>query len=104
MLVAFSMIPLDKGAHFSEYVARIIRTIEESGLEYQLTPMCTIIEGEWTPIFRLIDRCRKELRKESERVSIKIWVDDKAGGKGMLRGKVKSVEDKLASGRKNRRG
>jgi len=95
MLVSFSMIPLDKGAHFSPYVARILKLVKESGLPHQLTPMATIIEGEWDDIFDLIDRCRLELRKDSERVSIKIWVDDKAGATDMLHRKVDSVFEKL---------
>ena len=95
MLVSFSMIPLDKGAHFSPYVARIIKIVEESGIPYQLTPMSTILEGEWNEIIRLINKCRKELRKDSQRVSIKIWVDDKANAKDMLHKKTESVKKEL---------
>jgi len=95
MLVAFSMIPLDKGVHLSAEVARVIKLVKESGLPYQLTAMATLVEGEWDEVFDLIKKCRDELRKDSERVSIKIWVDDKAGAKDMLHKKVESVEEKL---------
>ncbi len=95
MLVSFSMIPLDKGAHFSPFVARLLKIVRASGLPHQLTPMSTIVEGDWDEIFDLINECRKELRKDSERVSIKIWVDDKAGATDMLHGKLKSVEEKM---------
>jgi uncharacterized protein (TIGR00106 family) len=95
MLVSFSMIPLDKGAHFSEYVARVMRIIEESGLPYELNSMSTVVEGDWDQVFGLIKRCRDELRKDSDRVSIKIWVDDKAGATDQLHEKVESVEKKL---------
>ncbi|MFH1514903.1 MAG: MTH1187 family thiamine-binding protein, partial [bacterium] len=95
MLVSFSMIPLDKGAHFSPYVARLLKIIRESGLPHELTAMATIVEGDWDEVFGLIKECREELRKDSDRVSIKIWVDDKAGGVGMLKGKPKSVLEKL---------
>ncbi len=44
-LMEFSMIPLDKGASFSEYVARILKIVDESGLDYQLNPMGTVVEG-----------------------------------------------------------
>lgn len=103
MLVAFSMIPLDKGPHLSEFVARIVRIIDASELDYQLTPMATIVEGEWTPIFRLINKCRKELRKDSVRVSIQISVDDKAGDDNMLYSKVASVRKKLKTARRRYR-
>jgi uncharacterized protein (TIGR00106 family) len=95
MLVSFAMIPLDHGPHFSEDVAKVIKIIKESGLSYQLTPMSTIVEGEWDEVFGLIKKCRDELRKTSNRISIKIWVDDKAGAKDMLHEKVKSVQAKL---------
>ncbi len=95
MLVSFAMIPLDKGPHFSECVAGILKIVRESGLPHELNAMSTIVEGEWDEIFDLINRCRLELRKESERVSIKIWVDDRAGTTDMLTSKPKSVMDKL---------
>jgi len=95
MLVSFAMYPLDKGPHLSEYVARITRIIINSGLQNQLTPMSTIVEGEWDEVFDLIKKCRDELRKDSNRLSIKIWIDDKVGATDQLRKKVESVEQKL---------
>ena len=95
MLVSFAMIPLDKGSHFSPYIARITRIVRDSGLPHQLTPMATIVEGEWDQIFNLINMCREELRQDSDRVSIKIWVDDKAGAENMLEAKIESVKEKL---------
>ena len=42
MLAEFSVAPLDKGGKkLSEYVAPLIRIIEESGLEYQLATSLT---------------------------------------------------------------
>ena len=95
MLVSFAMYPLDKGEHLSEYVARISRIINESGLPHELNAMSTIVEGDWDEVFGLIKRCRDELRKDSGRISIKIWVDEKVGATGQLKKKVESVEKKL---------
>lgn len=95
MLVSFAMIPLDKGPHFSDIVAKSLKIIRESGLPYELTAMSTLIEGDWDEVMAVINKCRLEIRKDSERVSIKIWVDDKAGAEGMLKGKVKSVREKM---------
>lgn len=92
MLVSFSMIPLDKGMHFTPYVARISKIIAQRGLPHMLTPMSTIVEGDWDDVMGLINDCRKELRKDSERVSIKIWIDDKAGETNALGTKVGKVE------------
>jgi uncharacterized protein (TIGR00106 family) len=95
MLASFAVIPLDKGPHFSHIVAKSIKIIRESGLPYELNAMATIIEGDWDQIMDVINKCRLEIRKDSERVSIKIWIDDKAGATGMLEGKKRSVEEKL---------
>jgi len=96
MLVSFAMIPLDKGASFSEHVAKLMEIIEDSGLPNELTAMSTIIEGEWDEVMDVINKCRLALRENSDRVSIKIWVDDKAGATGMLSGKTKSVREKMS--------
>lgn len=95
MLVSFAMIPLDKGPHFTDSVAGLLKIIRDSGLSHELTAMSTIIEGEWDQVFDVINKCRLELRKNSDRVSIKIWIDDKADAKDMLHSKPKSVLEKL---------
>ena len=47
VLLEFSMSPFDKGESLGPYVARSLDIVDRSGLPYQLTPMGTIIEGEW---------------------------------------------------------
>ena len=96
MLVSFSMIPLDKGPHFSKYVARLMKIVEASGLPHELTAMSTIVEGDWDEVMDLINQCRLELLKDSERLSIKIWIDEKVGVAGTLKGKVDSVREKMS--------
>ncbi len=95
MLVSFSMIPLDKGPHFSSAVAGLTKIIQDSGLPNELTAMSTIVEGDWDEVMGLINKCRQELRKDSDRVSIKIWIDDKAGSKDELERKPRAVREKM---------
>jgi uncharacterized protein YqgV (UPF0045/DUF77 family) len=47
VLLEFSMAPAGQGDSVSEHVARILDVIDKSGVSYQLTPMGTILEGEW---------------------------------------------------------
>jgi uncharacterized protein (TIGR00106 family) len=93
-LVEFSMIPLDKGTSFSPYVARLLSIIDESGLDYRLTAMGTIVEGEWEEIMDLLTRCFRELEKDSTRITLHAKFDYRQGAAGRLEGKVKSVEGK----------
>jgi uncharacterized protein (TIGR00106 family) len=95
MLVIFSLAPFGKGESLSEYVSESIKLIEKSGLSHQVTPMGTIVEGEWEEIFALINKCRLSMRKKANRVSIKIWVDDRKGAKNAIKRKINSLESKL---------
>ena len=87
MLCQFTIIPLDKGMHFSPYVARMTEIIEKSGLPHKLTPMATVVEGEWDECLALVKAC--------QRISVNISIDDRIGATGRLEGKIKSVEEKL---------
>jgi len=93
-LMEFSMIPLDKGASFSRYVAKILAIVDESGLDYRLNPMGTVVEGEWDDLLTLLTRCFRALEKESDRISLQVKFDYRKGVSGALESKIRSVEDK----------
>ncbi len=90
-----TMIPLDKGASFSKYVAKTLEIIDTSGLDYLLTPMGTVVEGHWSDLIALLDKCFGNLERESDRISLSVKFDHRKGYSGRLKGKVKSVENKL---------
>lgn len=94
-LMEFSMIPLDKGSSFSTYVARSLDIIDRSGLDYRLTPMGTVVEGEWDDLMRLLTDCYRALEEVSDRVSISARFDFRKGRSGRLDSKTISVEQKL---------
>ena len=101
MLFQLTIFPTDKRSDsVSADVAKVIDLIDRSGLPYRLTSMATIIEGEWEPVMRLINRARLMLRKSHSRVYIIITIDDRRSAKNRLTGKIASVEKKL--GRKVR--
>ena len=56
-LMEFSMIPLDKGISLSTYVAEVLDIVDESGLDYRLNPMGTVVEGDWDDLLSLLTRC-----------------------------------------------
>jgi len=94
-LVEFSMIPLDKGSSFSKYVARSLDIIDSSGLDYRLTPMGTIVEGEFDELQALIGKCFHALEEVSDRISLTAKFDSRKGRDGRLQGKIRSVEQKI---------
>ena len=94
VLVEFAMFPTDVGESKSEYVSRIIKMIDESGLDYQLTPMGTIVEADSLPeILNLIEKAYSLLEPDSGRVYSTIKLDIRKGKSNRIKGKVKSVED-----------
>ena len=97
-ILDFSIFPLDKGDSLSAYVARAIRIVRESGLPYVFSPMSTSIEGEWDEVLAVVTRCKDELEKDCGRIHVAMRVDWRDGPSGRLAAKIRSVEDKLASG------
>lgn len=93
-LMEFSMIPLDKGSSFSRYVADILKIVDESGLDYRLNPMGTVVEGDWNDLLTLLTRCFRSLEKESERISLQVKFDHRKGVSGALESKIQSVKKK----------
>jgi len=95
MIVNFSVVPIGKDSSLSTQVAEILKIVSESGIDYKLHSMGTILEGDWNNIMKLIKKCHKQVLKNSDRVLTTITIDDRKGRKGRIAGKVKSVEKKL---------
>jgi uncharacterized protein (TIGR00106 family) len=95
VLINFSIFPLDKGESVSQYVARAVRIIKDSGLPYKLGPMGTSIEGEWDEVMIAVTRCFEELTEDCNRVYFAITGDYREKGKDRITAKVESVEEKL---------
>ncbi|MFC1821356.1 MTH1187 family thiamine-binding protein [Thermodesulfobacteriota bacterium] len=93
-LMEFSMIPLDKGASFSPYVAETLTIVDESGLDYRLNPMGTVVEGEWDELLGLLTNCFRALEKQSDRISLQVKFDCRKGISGALEKKIQSVQKK----------
>jgi uncharacterized protein (TIGR00106 family) len=95
VLLEFSMSPLGKGESVSEYVARSLDIIDASGLPYQLTPMGTILEGEWEQVMAVVRQCYERMRSDCPRITCSIKIDAREGKSGRLAGKIASVEQRL---------
>jgi len=95
MITEFSIMPVGKGESLSGDVAKAVKIVRESGLNYQLGPMGTSIEGEWDEVMAVIKRCRDKLLETSNRVYLVIKIDDRKGTRNQIVQKVKSVEEKL---------
>ena len=95
ILCEMTMFPTDKGESVSEYVARVIAVIDASGLSYQLTPMGTIIEGDWNDITRVAGECFAVLQSDCRRINISMKMDYRAGDQIRMRSKTEKIESIL---------
>lgn len=95
MIAEFSIFPLGRGIHLSEYVAPVIGIIEKSGLDYKLTPMGTVVEGGADKVFDLIRACHNKMAENCDRVITSVKIDDFKGRTGCISRKIESVEKHL---------
>ena len=95
VLLEFAMYPVGKGESLSPYVARSLDIIDKSGVAYQLTPMGTILEGEWNEVMAVVTACFEAMRADCPRVEVALKVDYREGETSRLATKIASVEDKL---------
>lgn len=96
MLAEISVYPMDKGGSgLSTYVAQSIKIIKESGLDYEMHALGTLVEGPADAIFELLRKLHANMAAQSNRVAMSIKIDDKIGKTGLLKNKVSAVEEKL---------
>ncbi|NPV51563.1 MAG: MTH1187 family thiamine-binding protein [Candidatus Methanofastidiosum sp.] len=96
MIVEISFVPIGVGTSLSRYIAKVISNIEKSGLKYQLTPMGTIIEGEWAEISNLIDYSHNLIFEMGiERIITNIKIDYRLDKKSSMQDKIESVKKKM---------
>ena len=98
-IIEFAIFPIDNSQSKSKYVARVIDMIRQSGYEYILTPMGTIIETKSVDEgLEIVKKAYEILEIDSDRIYSAIKIDYKPKAKmGRLSSKVDSVNDKLKS-------
>jgi uncharacterized protein (TIGR00106 family) len=96
MIAEISVIPIGAGIDLASYVARVVKVIDESGLDYKLTAMGTIVEGDSDCIFELIKKCHNTMLESAPRTYTTVKIDDRKDKKvKMLEHKVQAVENAL---------
>ena len=96
MLAELSVFPLDKGGEgLSRYVAESMEIIEQSGLAFEIHALGTLIEGPADKVFEVIRKCHMNMTRHSDRVVTTVKIDDRKDAQNRIKGKVRSVEEKL---------
>jgi uncharacterized protein (TIGR00106 family) len=95
VLLEFSMSPLEKGESVGKYVARSVEIIEQSGLDYRLHAMGTIVEGNIDEVLSVMKQCFDAMAQHCDRITCTAKLDYRRGHSGRLTAKVASVQQKL---------
>ena len=66
--------------------------IDKSGVPYQLTPMGTILEGEFDAVMAVVAACFKALEPDCSRIGMNLKMDYRAGPESRLKSKIAKVE------------
>ncbi len=94
-MAEFSVVPVGAGESVSQYVADCLRIVDESGVDYRLNPMGTVLEGDFDEVMAVVATCHKAATVSCARVLTTIRIDDRRGAKDGLRSKMESVEKKV---------
>jgi uncharacterized protein (TIGR00106 family) len=95
VLLEMSITPLGVGDSVSKYVAQCVDIVDQSGLDYELHSMGTIVEGELDQVLDLMRRCIEQVATNCDRVTCAAKLDFRRGQSGRIKSKVASVEEKL---------
>jgi len=95
VLLEMSITPLGKGESVSSFVAECVELVDQSGLDYELHSMGTIVEGELDQVLDLMRTCIERMARHSDRITCAAKLDYRRGHAGRLKSKVASVEEKL---------
>jgi len=96
VICEFVCVTYDIGPSLSPFVARVIKIIKQNRkVKHVLTPMGSILEGNWNDVLELVDEVFKRLTPDFERLGIILKVDYRKSKKNRIKGKISSVQDKL---------
>ena len=100
VMIDLCVVPMGVGLSVSPYIAECERLIEGAGLNCQLHPYGTVIEGDWDEVFAVVKQCHERIHEMgSERVFTTIKVGTRTDRKQSMQDKVDSVRAQLASDR-----
>ncbi|WP_416435130.1 MTH1187 family thiamine-binding protein [Priestia megaterium] len=100
-IIDVTVIPLGtENPSISGYVAEIQKILEifqkQQEIEYQLTPMNTIIEGELPILFEVIQDIHEVLfTRGIQRIATNIRIDDRKDKKSEMKNKLRNVYNKM---------
>ncbi len=98
MLAELEVIPIGtESPSLSSVLAEVAKLIDQSGLDYRVGAMGTVVEGDWDRIMLLAKQCHMAVLRSASRVMTSIRIDDRKDkpANGRIVQKVQSLEAKV---------
>jgi uncharacterized protein (TIGR00106 family) len=98
VIVDFTLVPVGTGVSLSPFVAEVERTLQATGLTFELHANGTNVEGEWDAVMGAIRACHERVHAMgAPRIHTDIKVGTRVDRPQRMADKVASVRSKLAS-------
>ena len=92
------VVTYDIGPSLSPFVAQVLDVINQNTkVQHLLTPMGSVLEGEYDAVMELIRDIFMKFAPDYERLGITIKIDFRASKQDRIKGKIQSVEAKMKS-------
>ncbi|MES9832229.1 MAG: MTH1187 family thiamine-binding protein [Candidatus Thiodiazotropha sp. LLP2] len=97
VLLEFSIFPLDQGESVSKEVSRVIDMIRDSGINYQLTAMGTLIETDDVgQALKIVEKATDLLSSAGcNRIYTAIKMDIRTGQNNRMESKKRSIQEHI---------
>lgn len=97
VMVDLCVVPIGVGVSVSEYVAACERVITAAGLDSQLHPYGTVIQGDWEDVMAAVKRCHEVVHEMGvPRVFTTLKLGTRTDREQSMDDKINSVREKLA--------
>ena len=97
VMVDLCVVPIGVGVSVSDHVAACQQVLTDAGLEHELHPYGTTIQGPWDEVFAAIKTCHQVVhRMGAPRIHTNLKIGTRVDRSQGMREKVDSVRLKLA--------
>lgn len=96
MLFELSLVPVNAGEPLSKHIAKAVRIIDKAGLNYEVTPASTCVEGTWEEVMPVLYECHRYMKSVSNHVITTIKIEEDDTSPASLTQNVTHVTEKIA--------
>jgi uncharacterized protein (TIGR00106 family) len=99
VVVEFSIVPVGEGTSVSRILAHAVKELENMGVKYELTPMCTVFEARSVEeAFKAVEAAHEAVFKHgAKRVVTIVKIDDRRDVERSMKDKVESLKKAVGS-------